>query len=80
MTGMRVLVLGADVIGSFNAARLARGGADVTLLARGRRLADLRKQGVILEDRRTGGPANGPGQRFPSSSGSGTRTATTSLS
>lgn len=58
MTGMRVLVLGADV----------------TLLARGRRLADLRKQGVILEDRRTGGPANGPGQRFPS------RPTTTALS
>ena len=51
---MKVLILGAGVIGSFNAARLAEAGKDVTLLARGRRLADLREHGVVLEDFRTG--------------------------
>ncbi len=47
---MRVLIVGAGVIGSFNAARLKDGGVDVTLLARGRRLADLREHGIVLED------------------------------
>lgn len=47
---MKVLVVGAGVIGSFNAARLLRGGVDVTLLARGERLAALREHGVELED------------------------------
>ena len=51
---MRVLILGAGVIGSFNAARLAAAGHDVTLLARGSRLAELREHGVVLEDFRTG--------------------------
>jgi 2-dehydropantoate 2-reductase len=48
--GVRVLIIGAGVIGSFNAARLADGGVDVTLLARGRRLADLREHGIVLEN------------------------------
>ena len=47
---MKVLIIGAGVIGSFNAARLKQGGVDVTLLARGRRLADLREHDVVLED------------------------------
>ena len=51
---MRVLIVGAGVIGSFNAARLKEAGHDVSLLARGRRLADLREHGVVLEDYRTG--------------------------
>lgn len=51
---MRILVVGAGVIGSFNAARLKEAGQDVTLLARGRRLADSREHGVVLEDFRTG--------------------------
>ena len=50
----KVLVIGAGVIGSFNAARLRDGGKDVTLLARGQRLEDLREHGVVLEDARTG--------------------------
>lgn len=50
---MRILILGAGVIGSFNAARLKEAGQDVTLLARGQRLADLREHGVVLEDFRT---------------------------
>jgi len=51
---MRILVVGAGVIGSFNAARLKAAGLDVTLLARGRRLADLRQHGVVLEHYRSG--------------------------
>jgi 2-dehydropantoate 2-reductase len=51
---MRILVIGAGVIGSFNAARLAEGGHDVTLLARGSRLTQLREYGVVLENARTG--------------------------
>ncbi|BBX82691.1 ketopantoate reductase family protein [Mycolicibacterium aubagnense] len=51
---MTVLVVGAGVIGSFNAARLADAGVDVRLLARGQRLAALREHGVILQDWRTG--------------------------
>ena len=50
----KVLIVGAGVIGSFNAARLKDGGKDVTLLARGHRLEDLREHGVVLEDARTG--------------------------
>jgi 2-dehydropantoate 2-reductase len=51
---VKTLVFGAGVIGSFNAAMLKRGGADVTLLARGERLVSLREHGVILTDWRTG--------------------------
>jgi 2-dehydropantoate 2-reductase len=51
---MKVLVVGAGVIGSFNAARLARAGVDVHLLARGTRLAQLSEHGVVLQDWRTG--------------------------
>jgi 3-oxosteroid 1-dehydrogenase len=50
----RVLLSGGETIGSFNAARLKEAGKDVTLLAKGRRLADLREHGVVLEDARTG--------------------------
>jgi len=46
---MRVLVVGAGVVGSFNAARLKDVGRDVTLLARGSRFAELRQHGVVLE-------------------------------
>ena len=48
--GARVLVYGAGPLGSLFAARLQRGGNDVSLLARGRRLADLREHGIMLED------------------------------
>jgi 2-dehydropantoate 2-reductase len=51
---MKVLIVGAGVIGSFNAARLKDAGQDVALLARGRRLAELREHGVVLEDAGTG--------------------------
>lgn len=38
---MKMLVCGAGPLGSLFAARLHQGGHDVTLLARGQRLADL---------------------------------------
>ena len=44
------LVLGAGVIGSVYAAKLLQAGHEVVLLARGRRLADLRAYGLILEE------------------------------
>jgi 2-dehydropantoate 2-reductase len=50
---MNVLVVGARVIGSFNAARLKEAGHDVSLLAR-TRLEELREHGVVLEHYRTG--------------------------
>lgn len=46
----RFVVFGAGVLGSLYAARLAAAGYDVTLIARGRRLADLREHGLVVED------------------------------
>lgn len=51
---MKILVYGAGVIGTLFADRLHRAGNDVAILARGRRLADLREHGVIVRDSRTG--------------------------
>ena len=51
---MRIVIVGAGVIGSIYGDRLARSGHDVTLLARGRRLADLRAHGLVVEDARSG--------------------------
>jgi len=51
---MRIVVVGAGVIGSIYGARLAGAGHDVTLLARGQRLTDLRAHGLILEDASSG--------------------------
>lgn len=53
-TQTKILVYGAGPLGSLFAARLQQGGSDVSLLARGQRLADLREHGVVLEDVRTG--------------------------
>ena len=47
---MRIVVVGAGVIGSVYGDRLARSGHDVVLLARGQRLADLQAHGLLLED------------------------------
>lgn len=44
----RVLVCGAGIQGSFLAATLHRAGVDVVLLARGRRLDDIRQNGIRL--------------------------------
>jgi ketopantoate reductase len=46
---MRILVYGAGVQGSVFAALLHRAGHDVKILARGRRLADIREHGIVLE-------------------------------
>ncbi len=46
---MRTLVYGAGPLGSYVAAKLHEAGADVALLARRQRLADLRAHGVVLE-------------------------------
>jgi 2-dehydropantoate 2-reductase len=45
---MRILVYGAGVIGSIFAGKLAASGQDITVLARGKRAEELRKDGVIL--------------------------------
>jgi len=51
---MRILVYGAGPLGSLFAARLQQGGHDVSILARGQRLADLRQHGIVLRDAMTG--------------------------
>jgi 2-dehydropantoate 2-reductase len=45
---LRVAVLGAGAVGSYYGARLADGGADVTLIARGRQLDALRATGLRI--------------------------------
>ncbi|WP_327672701.1 MULTISPECIES: 2-dehydropantoate 2-reductase N-terminal domain-containing protein [unclassified Streptomyces] len=47
---MKLLVYGAGVLGSLFAARMHEAGHDVTLLARGERLAALRQHGVQLAE------------------------------
>jgi len=43
----RILVYGTGPLGSLFAARLQEGGNDVSILARGQRLADLREHGIV---------------------------------
>ncbi|MAT43036.1 MAG: ketopantoate reductase [Anaerolineaceae bacterium] len=45
---MKILVIGAGVLGSLYAARLQNSGQDVTVLARGKRLTQLRENGIVL--------------------------------
>jgi len=47
---MKILVYGVGVIGTLFAARLADNGHQVTVLARGQRLADIRRHGLVIED------------------------------
>ncbi len=47
---MKILVYGAGPLGSLFAGKLHEGGHDVSLLARGQRLADLREHGIVLHD------------------------------
>jgi 2-dehydropantoate 2-reductase len=51
---VRILVLGAGVIGSVYAGQLLQARHQVTLVARGRRLTDLRAHGLILDDAESG--------------------------
>jgi 2-dehydropantoate 2-reductase len=48
--GARILVYGAGPLGSLFAALLEQGGNDVSILARGQRLAQLREHGIVLEN------------------------------
>src|SRR5580698_3257458 len=47
---VKILVYGAGVIGTLYAARLQEDGHRVTVVARGPRLADIRRYGLALED------------------------------
>ena len=49
-----MLFYGAGVIGSLYALRLQEAGHEVSIVARGRRLADLRRHGIVLEEAGTG--------------------------
>jgi 2-dehydropantoate 2-reductase len=51
---MKILVYGAGPLGSLLASRLHDAGHKVNLLARGQRLADLRRHGIVLVDTETG--------------------------
>jgi 2-dehydropantoate 2-reductase len=46
----RILVIGAGVNGSVCAARLFERGVDVTVLARGKRLAEVETNGIVIEN------------------------------
>jgi ketopantoate reductase len=46
----KILVYGAGPLGSLFAARLQQGGNEVSILARGQRLAELREHGIVLVD------------------------------
>lgn len=47
---MKILIFGAGVLGSLFASRLKQAGQDVTLLARGKRLSDLKKYGIVIKE------------------------------
>lgn len=47
---VNILIYGAGVLGSLYAMRLQLAGQNVSILARGARLADLRNHGILLED------------------------------
>ena len=48
---MRILIYGAGVIGTFYGVKLSAAGHDVTLLARGRRAEQVRKDGLVVDER-----------------------------
>ena len=47
---MKIVIVGAGATGAFLGARMARGGVDVTLIARGPHLAAMRERGVEVRD------------------------------
>lgn len=51
---MKLLIYGAGVIGSIFAAKLSLAGQDVTVLARGKRLEEIRRSGIVLGNPGTG--------------------------
>lgn len=52
--GMKILIYGAGVIGSIFAVKLSLSGQDVTILARGKRLEEIRDTGIVLRSPKTG--------------------------
>lgn len=51
---MKILMIGAGVLGSLYAARLKETGNRVTILARGKRIQEIQQNGIILEAGSTG--------------------------
>ena len=51
---MKILVYGAGNLGSLYAAKLKDGGHDVSILARGARLHEIREHGILLQDFHSG--------------------------
>lgn len=66
---MRVAVVGAGAIGAYVGASLARGGADVHLVARGENLEAMRRDGVRVVSDRGDFTANPPATDDPSEIG-----------
>ena len=66
---MRIAILGAGAIGAYVGASLARGGADVSLIARGEHLAAMRRSGVTVHSPRGDFTANPPATEDPSEIG-----------
>jgi 2-dehydropantoate 2-reductase len=51
---MSILFVGAGVIGSIYAAKMAHAGHDITVLARGKRLENIRQPGIVLKNDTSG--------------------------
>jgi 2-dehydropantoate 2-reductase len=66
---MKVAILGAGAIGAYVGASLARGGTDVSLIARGAQLAALRRDGVIVHSPRGDFSAHPPATDDPAEIG-----------
>jgi 2-dehydropantoate 2-reductase len=66
---MRIAVVGAGAIGAYVGAALARGGADVHLVARGAQLQALRQKGVRVESPRGDFAAHPPATGDPAEIG-----------
>ncbi len=66
---MKVAILGAGAIGAYVGASLARGGTDVSLVARGAQLAALRRDGVIVHSPRGDFSAHPPATDDPAEIG-----------
>ena len=56
----RLLIFGAGVVGSVYALRFAEAGMDVTMLARGKRLEALKRDGLRYNDKGTIKKVNNP--------------------
>jgi len=51
---MKIAVIGSGGVGGFYGGRLAHAGADVTFVARGKHLAAMRAQGLLIENEAQG--------------------------